>query len=69
MFGCGVGVVGAGTTTGVVASNQVDTLAEAFSLYLEWVNSANVKVEYDLVIDGGIPLHFELQARRSMVIH
>ena len=66
---CGSGAASSvrGTVTGV-ASNQVDTLAEVFQVYVQWVNPTNVKVEFDLIVDNNPPVHFELQADRSLAI-
>ena len=66
---CGSGTVSSvrGTVTGV-ASNQVDTLAEVFQVYIQWINPTNVKTEFDLIVDNNPPVHFELQADRSLAI-
>ena len=66
---CGSGAASSvrGTVTGV-ASNQVDTLAEVFQVYIQWVNPTNVKTEFDMVVDNNPPVHFELQADRSLAI-
>lgn len=66
---CGSGTASSvrGTLTGV-ASNQVDTLAEVFQVYIQWINPTNVKTEFDMIVDANPPVHFELQADRSLAI-
>jgi len=61
---------------GVVVSEQADaqsdptdTLAEAFQLFIQWVNTTDVKVEFDVVVDNDPnPPHFELSAGTSAAI-
>lgn len=64
-LGCGTGTV---APLGVVASNQIDTLGEAFSFYVQWINTNDVKVEFDMTIDNEAPVHFELPRRESLSI-